>query len=62
VIPVVSTTVPSTLGKTLAPNVPVVIAEAVVGTIATGIAQVGISGLSPDELIKSMEELKLQVT
>jgi len=62
VIPVVSTAVPSTLGTTLAPNVPVITAEAVTATTTTGTAQVGSTGLSPDELVKSMEEFKLQVT
>lgn len=61
VIPVVSTTVPSTLATALAPNVPLAIAE-VVTVIGTGMAPAGTSSLSIDELIKSMEEMKLQVS
>jgi len=55
----VSTTVPSTLATTLAPNVPLEIAETIG---VTGTAQVGTSSQSTEELIKSMDEMKLQVT
>jgi len=58
---VVSITVPLTLGMTLAPNIPVVIVEAIAGTIIRGTTQEGTSSLSIEELIKSVEELKLQV-
>ena len=64
-IPVVSTIVPSTLGVALAPTIPAVTAKVVIGTTTTGIegvAQGNISNLSTEELIKSMEDLKLQVS
>jgi len=62
VIPVVSTAVLSTLRIAPTPSVPVVTAETITGTTTGGIAQVWVSGLSLEELIKSMEELKLQVS
>jgi len=55
VILVVSTAVPSTVGATLAPNIPAVIAEAVTGTSTTGIAGVAqgsTTNLSTEKLIK----------
>jgi len=63
----VSTAVPSTLGPSLAPNVPVVTTEVITGTTiagttTVGTTQAGTSGQSTEELIKSMEELKLQVS
>ena len=45
----------------LAPNVPLATAEVIIAT-STGMAPTGTSGLSTDELIKSMEEMKLQVS
>ena len=64
-IPVVSTTVPSTFATALAPSVPLVTGETITGT-STRTTQIGTteaktSGLSRKELIKSMEEMKLQV-
>ena len=38
-----------------------VTAKAIVGTTTTGTTPAGISSLSTEELIKSMEEMKLQV-
>ena len=61
VIPMVSTAIPSTLATALAPNVPLVTAEVIIGT-STGTEPAGTSGLSTEELIKSMEEMKLQVS
>ena len=58
---VVSTAVPSTLTTALAPNVPMAIA-ATIEAIGTGTSQAGTSNQSTEELIKSMEEMKLQVT
>ena len=65
VIPVVSTTVPSTLGAPLAPNIPAVTAEAVTGTVkttTTRTTQGSSANLRTEELIKAMEDLKLQVS
>ena len=65
VIPVLSTIVPSTLGIALAPNAPLVTPKVVTGTTTvatTGIAQESTSNLSTEELIRSMEEMKLQVS
>jgi len=62
VILVVSTAVTSTLGIALAPNVLAVTTEAVAAKKIASTTQAGMRGLSPDELVKSMEELKLQVT
>lgn len=64
-IPVVSTAVPSTLRKILAPNIPVATAEVVTGTATTGttgITQGNSANLSTEELIKLMEDMKLQVS
>lgn len=64
-IPVVSTLVPSTLGATLAPNIPTVTAEVVTSTTTTGktrVAHDSTVNLSTEELIKSMEDMKLQVS
>ena len=64
VIPVVSTAVPSTLGAALAQNVLAVTVEAITDTATigtTGVAQGSTTNLSTEELIKSMEDLKLQV-
>ena len=61
VIPTVSTIVPSTLETTLAPNVPLVTVEVITGT-STGTTQARTSGLIIEELIKLMEEMKLQVS
>ena len=48
------------------PNIPSSTAEVITGTTTTGqpteLSQVNTSNLSTEELIKSMEELKLQVT
>ena len=48
------------------PNVPASVVEVITGTSTTGqpteLSQVNTSNLSTEELIKSMEELKLQVT
>lgn len=65
-VPVVSIIVPLTLGIALAPNIPATTAEVVTGSnteagTGTGVASAGISNLSREELIKSMEEMKLQV-
>jgi len=62
VVLVFSTAVPSTLATTFAPNIPLVIAETieVIGR-DIGTTQVGTLGQSTEELIKSMEEMKLQV-
>ena len=57
VIPMVSTVVQSTLATTLAPNVPLATAETITGT-----TQAETSGQSTEELINSMEEMKLQVS
>jgi len=61
VIPVISTVVPSTLAIALVPNVPMATAKAVTGA-GTGRAPARTSYLSTEELIKSMEEIKLQVS
>lgn len=64
-IPVVLTTVPSTLGAALASNIPAVTAEAVIGTTTTGttgVARSSTANLSTEELIKLMEDMKLQVS
>lgn len=57
----VSIAVPSTLATTLAPNVPFATTETITGAV-TGTSQVGTSSQSTEELIKSMEEMKLQVS
>lgn len=65
VVPVVSTTVRSTLATALAPNVPLATTENGIGAvtgISIGTSQVGTSSQSTEELIKSMEEMKLQVS
>lgn len=62
---VVSIAVPSTLGTTLAPNIPVAIAEVVLGTTITGtteLAQGSTTNLSTEELKRSTEDMKLQVS
>ena len=46
VIPIVSTIVPSTLGTTLAPNIPVATAEVVTGTATAGRTQGSTANLS----------------
>lgn len=61
VIPVVSTAVPSTLATTLIHNVPMATAELVTGT-STRTTPTRTLGLSTKELIKSKEEMKLQVS
>ena len=62
-IPIVSTAVPSTLGAALAPNILAVIVEVVATTTGTtGVAQGSIANLSTEELIKSMEDIKIQVS
>jgi len=57
---VVSIAVPSTMATALAPNVPLTTTKTIeaIGT-GTSTAQVGTSGQSTEELIKSMEEMKL---
>lgn len=55
----VSTAVRSTLATTLSPNVLMATVEAVTGT---GTTLVGNLGLSIEELIKSMEDMKIQVS
>jgi len=62
VIPVVSTAVPSTLGTTLAPNLPTTTIEVATGTTTTGTTQDSTANLSTEELIKSMKDMKLQVS
>jgi len=65
VIPVVSTTVPSTLGTTSTPNILAVTIEVVTGTETVAIAgttQESTTNLSTEELIKLMEDMKLQVS
>jgi len=62
VIPIISTTVPSTLGTTLSPNVPAATAKAITGTSTTRTTSGSSTNMSTEELIKAMEELKLQVT
>lgn len=71
VVRVISTVVPSTLAIVLAPNDPLATAETIgvtctgTGTcigIGTGTTQIGTSSQSTEELIRSMEEMKLQVS
>lgn len=65
VILVVSTVVPSTLGVALAPNITTVTAEAITGTTTigvVGVTQGNMANLSTEELIKSIEDLKRQVS
>lgn len=57
VIPIVSIVIPSTLGATLAPSIPIVTAEVVTGT-----GQGSNVNLSIEKLIKAMEEMRLQVS
>jgi len=61
VIPIVTTAVPSIVGSALAPNVPLATTEVITGTTSVGAAPCNNIGMSTEELIKSMEELKLQV-
>lgn len=60
VIPIVSTTIPSTLATTLAPNVPAATIEVVTGTSTTTTGRS--TNMSTEELIKAMEEMRLQNT
>lgn len=62
VIPIVSTIVPSTLGTALAPNVPAATVEVVTGTSMAGTTLGSSANLSTKELIKAMEDMRLQVT
>ena len=62
VIPIVSIAVPSTLRTTLAPNIPVAKTEVVTGTATARTGQSSSANLSTKELIKSMEDMKLQVS
>lgn len=59
-VPMVSTSVPSTLAVALAPIDPLTTAKTIEMT-STGTSQVGTSNQSTEDLIKSMEEMKLQV-
>lgn len=61
VVPGVTTMVPSTLETVLALNVPLATAATIEKT-GIGTSQAGTSNQSTKELIKSMEEMKLQVT
>jgi len=46
----------------LAPNVPVAIAAVITGTTSVGAAPSNSTSMTTEELIKAMEELKLQVS
>ena len=59
VIPIISTAVPSTITTSLAPNIPPAIALPVTTTTSTSEATVT-STKQTDDLIKSMEEMKIQ--
>ena len=62
VVPMVSIAVPSTLATALAPNVPLATTKAIAVTgTGIGTTQVGTSSQSIEELMKSMEKMKLQV-
>ena len=61
VIPTVTTAVPSTIGSALAPNVPVTTTEAIIGTSSARTAPGSNTNMRTEELIKAMEELRLQV-
>lgn len=62
VIPIFSTVVPSTLGTSVATNVPAVTTEVITGTSTAGTTPSSSINMSTEELIKAMEELRLQVT
>jgi len=62
VIPIASTTVPSTHGIALAPNIPTATGEVVIGTVAAGTTPGSSTNLSTEELIKAMEDMRLQVS
>jgi len=57
-----STTVPSTLGTAVAPNVPAATAEAITGTSTIGTATGSSTNMNTEELTKAMEEMRLHVT
>ena len=61
IIPAVTTTTPSTIGSTLAQNVLAITIEVITGTETTATAPGNSTNMSTKELIKAMEELKLQV-
>ena len=46
----------------LAPNVPLATTEVIIGTTSAGAAPGSSTGMSTEELIKAMEELRLQVS
>lgn len=62
VIPIVSTAVPSTLGTVLTPNIPTVTTEVVTGTATARTTPGSSANLSTKELIKAMEDMRLQVS
>lgn len=62
VIPIVTTIVPSTIGSALAPNVPAITTQVIIGKSSTRAAPSSSTNMSIEELIKAMEELKLQVS
>jgi len=60
--PTVTTVVPSTTGLALAPNVPVATTQVITGTTLAGAAPGISTSMTTEELIKAMEEMKLQVS
>lgn len=61
VVPIVSTEVPSTIAATLTPKIPLTIAPPVIATSSTSEAATT-STKQTEDLIKSMEEMKIQAT
>lgn len=62
VTPIASTTVPSTLGIALAPNIVAATTKVITGTTTTRTSQGSSANLSTEELIKAMEDMRLQVS
>ena len=62
VIPTITIAVPSTIASASAPNVPAPTAEVMTGTETAAPAPGSSTNMSTEELIKAMEELRLQVS
>jgi len=60
IIPIISTTVPSTIATSLAPNIPPAIALPIITTSTSEVAATSTKQI--EDFVKSVEEMKIQAT